>query len=88
MIRSPDQSGAHMAARIWCMRIDSPPESRWSVWASKVTSATRSRMTARSMVRETGTSSEGRNCTRSLTRRTSQTSSPCVVGEQDEPAVH
>jgi len=34
MIRSPDQSGAHIAARIWCRRIDSPPDSRWSAWAS------------------------------------------------------
>ena len=59
MIRSPDQSGAHMAERIWCRRIDSPPERRWSDWASKVTSATRSRITARSMVRDTGTSPGG-----------------------------
>ena len=27
MMRSPDQSGAHIAARIWCSRIDSPPDS-------------------------------------------------------------
>jgi hypothetical protein len=32
MIRSSDQSGAHMAARIWWMRTDSPPG--WSAWAS------------------------------------------------------
>jgi hypothetical protein len=34
MIFSPDHSGAHIAARIWWMRIDSPPASRWSDCAS------------------------------------------------------
>src|SRR5436305_796989 len=75
-IRSPDQSGAHIAERIWCRRIDSPPDSRWSAWASKVTSATRSSITAWSMVRETGTSPVGWSCDLSLIRASSQTSSP------------
>ena len=76
MIRSPDQSGAHIAERIWCRRIDSPPERRWSAWASKVTSATRSCITVCSMVRDTGTSPAGRNCDFFLIRASSQTSSP------------
>ncbi len=87
MIRSPDHSGAHMAARIWCRRIDSPPERRWSAWASKVTSATRSCITACSMVRDTGTSPVGRNCDPVLDPRQLADQLPPIVGEQDEPAV-
>ncbi len=37
---SPFQSGAHIAERICCMRMDSPLSNRWSVWASEVRTAT------------------------------------------------
>jgi len=54
MTDSPLHSGAHMADRICCMRIDSPDSNRWSVWASEVRIATFCLTTMSTIVREYG----------------------------------
>ena len=46
------QSGAHIAERICCIRIDIPASKRSSAWASEVSTATFCRRTMSTIVRE------------------------------------
>ena len=52
MTESRLQSGAHIADRICCIRIDCPASNRSSVWASEVRTATFCRTTMSTIVRE------------------------------------
>ena len=80
------QSGAHIAERICCMRIDSPASKRWSACASEVRTATFCRTTMSTIVREYGVAAVGG---RSLARpeaRDRQLQGAALL-EQEEPAV-